>query len=828
MNGNPGIYLLKVRSAYFFAIKLNRISLATAIRSQSDSYDADFWRRQMDWLNCLINAGSELFSYDLRIFAEPDLVNYVEGKIEIYLLGKIKTKDLTIAEAHAVEVLHLCETYFEDEYEFSPVEKRRELNSLRMPFKISEAASVVKRSEIVRLDFLLGAATRSMGFKSKLQQKEHQQQRILHVYPFIPSMAGMENLLKLMLHQSHRTAISFRILPTSLREAEKSALIKQISYCENYLGSVPTHNDEKERFSLQTQAELLRSHLTSSLGKLKDNAALMTVEMASEGRLPQTLIDVLGSYLTDSSAGHGKRGDLGDFLSGGYEVNRKKKPEIPMLANFWKNIEIRPSNSEKMPKDLFRLKHLFDSSEAVLAFRFPRPTNQEIVGLEFKSYQTELFSETVKDGQLVGFSKHNGQTKEVRIGRGDRRRHVYAVGQTGTGKSTLFESMILEDLRNGEGVCLIDPHGDLIEKLLRKVPNEREEDIVLFDPGDLENPVGFNVLESENDAEKQFLIQELISIVIATLADKTWVGPVFFQTVKHLLRLVMSNPNVPGTLPQLHQLLNSKDFYTRFLPLHDPDPILNKFVEEVLPKMDFTNVLSYDGMNAGAYFSSKFEGFVSDPMLRNIFGQPHSTIDLKEIIDSGKVLLVNLSKGRMGEMNARFLGMVLIAKLQAAAMSRASIPENKRKDFYLYVDEFQNLATENFSSLLAEARKYRLNLILTNQFVSQVSNEIRDAITGNVGTTISFRVGSIDAEFLERDFVPTFNKFDLMNLPNFNTYVSTLLNGEVIKPFSMRIVSDSSKESEAKATRIRAKSRRKYAKKRVKAESLINKSLGLR
>jgi len=293
-----------------------------------------------------------------------------------------------------------------------------------------------------------------------------------------------------------------------------------------------------------------------------------------------------------------------------------------------------------------------------------------------------------------------------------------------------------------------------------------------------------------------------------------------------VLLLVMSNPDEPGTLLQF-QVLSSRDFYKRFLPLRSQDPILQKFVDETLDRADLTRPGS-EGSSLGGYISSRFDGFVGDPMLRNIFGQKRSTINPREIMDAGKILLVNLSKGRLGEINSRFFGMVLIAKLQAAAMSRAGISLEQRRDFYVYVDEFQNLATANFGTLLSEGRKYRLNLVLTNQYISQVDPNISSAIAGNLGTIVSFRVGAADAELLEHQFTPVFNRYDLMNLPNFNTCVSTLIGGQVSKPFSMEISIDQTPADAERMHLIWRRSRQKYGKPRPAAEAEIAESLSHR
>lgn len=811
-----------------FAVKLERVALATALSRFGENYYQQFLQRQTDWLNCLINARDERMIYDLRIVCQPNAENYTEGVLQIALLCKMCGSDWEKTADYAIELLRLCQTYFEDEYEFAPVETEEELNFFRQPFKIADSFQITRRSEIAQLDLLFSSPKRQMGFKADLKSFAASENRIFHVYPFIPNNAGaVNNLLNLLLRQEKSLAVSFRLLPTSLTESEISFLIKEISRCENYTRTLPAHNEESGIFSLQTQAQIFHAHLTRSLAVLKDNAALLNIEIAGEERIPQTLVDVLGSYLTlPTGGGQSNIQDKNAFLSGGYDCSPIAEKHLNKNTKAWKNLEIFYETDKIIPAEAARLRHLFDSTEAVSAFRFPPPAIEEINGLKCKSYRTQLFAGNNKEGQLIGYSKHNNHRKEVRLSRSDRRRHIYAVGQTGTGKTTMFESMILDDMKNGEGLCVVDPHGDLIDKLLRKIPASRAEDVILFDPGDMQRPIGFNILEYDNESQKHFMIQELLAIIerILQKLDPAMGGPMFFQHSKMVLQLVMSNPKKVGTLAQFYQVFGSKDFYKKFLPLTKPDAILQKFVDETLSKTNYTNIGS-DGASFGSYIGSKYEPFVSDPMLRNIFGQPRSTINLKKIMDEGKILLVNLSKGRMGEMNARFFGMVLIAKLQAAAMSRASIPESERRDFYLYVDEFQNLATQNFSVLLAEARKYRLNLILTNQFVTQVSADIMNAITGNVGTIISFRVGSIDAEFLERDFLPTFNRYDLMNLPNFNTYVSTLVDGQVIKPFSMRIVSDFSPEHEELASEIRMNSRINYGSRRETIEKIIEESL---
>jgi hypothetical protein len=537
----------------------------------------------------------------------------------------------------------------------------------------------------------------------------------------------------------------------------------------------------------------------------------------------------VGALLTQPAGGVDAADNLQMYLSGGYEFCGIQGEALTAAKRSIGTLDLR-IEADPLAPQAGRLRYLFDSAEATAAFRFPAPPFEELPGLRIKTSRTKLAPPQIPEaGHLIGLSAHNGRVQPVRLSRDDRRRHLYAVGQTGTGKTTMFESMILSDIAAGEGLCVIDPHGDLIEKLINKIPKARAEDVILLDPADVEHPVGLNVLEYETEAQKYFLVQEMLAILERLFDDKytggaSVTGPLFYQHVRMILLLVMSNPDEPGTILQFHQVFSSRDFYKRFLPLRSPDPVLEKFVKGTLENTDYLRPSS-DNYPLGSYVSNKFDGFVSDPMLRNIFGQERSTINVRRIMDEGKVLLVNLSKGRLGEVNSRFFGMVLIAKLQAAAMARAGLPIGQRRDFYLYVDEFQNLATLNFGALLSEARKYRLNLILTNQYVSQVDPRITSAIAGNVGTLISFRVGSLDAEYLERDFAPVFNRYDLMSLPNFNTYVSTLVDGQVSKPFSMRTMLDESPVDEKVGFGVRELSRVRYGKHRREVEREIGESL---
>jgi len=408
---------------------------------------------------------------------------------------------------------------------------------------------------------------------------------------------------------------------------------------------------------------------------------------------------------------------------------------------------------------------------------------------------------------------------------------MYVVGQTGTGKTTLLKTMILDDLEAGKGLCVVDPHGDLFKEILGAIPEHRMQDVVVLDPTDREHPVGLNLLEAATEEERYFVVQEFAAIVMRLLVDefgweaRTMVGPAFFQHMRMNMLLAMSNSDDPGTLVEFCAIFELPNYWRRWMPLRTSDPQLERWVANVLPNQNY--LASPPGeMGMGSYVVSRFHSYVFDPMLRSIFGQKRTTIDFREAMDSGKVVVVNLAKGELSEQNSRFLGMVLMAKIQAAAVSRVHLPAAQRRDFFLYVDEFQSIATESFVTMLSEARKFGLGLVLANQFVHQLRDpRIIDAIFGNVGTLVCFRLGQQDAEIMEREMYPVFTRSDLINLPNWQAYVSTLVNGQSAPPFTVETMLPRTAPDEKRARRVRELCRRRYGRPRREVEREIARSL---
>lgn len=422
------------------------------------------------------------------------------------------------------------------------------------------------------------------------------------------------------------------------------------------------------------------------------------------------------------------------------------------------------------------------------------------------------------EGVVLGESVYRNERKLVRLQNEDRRRHLFMIGKTGVGKTTLFETMMEQDMHEGKGFCFIDPLGDAIENLLKKIPTQRAKDVILFDPSDTKYPLGLNLLEYKNPEERDFLIQEVIEIFYKLFdPNRTGiVGPQWEHWARNAALTVMNNPG-GGSLIDLPRLFTD-DKFRELSVANVRDPIVKAFWEQQLAKTsDFHKSEMYN------YFISKFGRFMTNDLMRNIIGQRQSSFDFRQIMDEGKILLVNLAKGKIGEINSNLLGLILVSKIQMAAFSRADIPEPDRKDFYLYVDEFQNFTTDTFATILAEARKYHLCLNVTNQYFAQLTEHIRDAVIGNVGTLIAYRVGAEDAEYLVREMAGLTVE-DLTSLDRFQTYVKLLINLTPTRTFSMRGIKLPNAGTQEMADWIKQATRLQYALKPV--EMLLPSQVG--
>jgi len=432
-----------------------------------------------------------------------------------------------------------------------------------------------------------------------------------------------------------------------------------------------------------------------------------------------------------------------------------------------------------------------------------------------------------KEGVILGRSVYRGEETIIRMKRDDRRRHLYIVGKSGSGKSVLAQHLAVQDVQNGEGVCVIDPHGDFAEYVLQHVPKERADDVIYFNPSDVERPVGLNMLEVKSEDQKDFATQEMISIFYKLVTDPSMIGPMFEHNMRNVMLTLMSDLENPGTIAEVPRMFTDDEFVKGWKK-KVTDPMVLAFWDKEMAKTS-----DFHKSEMLGYLISKVGRFVENGMIRNIIGQSHSGFNFREVMDQKKILIVNLAKGLVGEINSNLLGLIIVSKLQMAAMERASLPEEERYDFYLYMDEFQNFITESIASILSEARKYRLELIMAHQYLKQLEDNkgkttVRDAVLGNAGTIACFRIGVEDAEILQKEFAPVFSAYDLVNVEQYTAYIKLLIDNTAAKPFNMMTYPPVPGNKELAAA-IKELSRLKYGRPReiVEAEIMERAQLGV-
>lgn len=431
---------------------------------------------------------------------------------------------------------------------------------------------------------------------------------------------------------------------------------------------------------------------------------------------------------------------------------------------------------------------LLNTEELVSMYHFPL-SHTETPNIDWLTSKTAAAPNNIpKEGVLLGFNLFRGIKTEVRIKRVDRRRHMYIVGKSGTGKSVLLNNLAIQDIQNGDGVCVMDPNGDLIEDILNRIPPERAEDVIIFSPSDTERPLGLNLLEYDEryPEQKTFVINEMIGIFDKLYDLKATGGPMFEQYMRNALLLIMDSPETGSTLMEISKVLADEDFRRMKLKMCKNQTVVD-FWQKEAEKAGGEAALA----NMVPYITSKLTPFVSNDMMMPIIGQQKSAFNFRDLMDNKKILMVDLPKGAIGETNAYLLGMIIVGKILMAALSRTDMPAEERKDFYLYIDEFQNFTTNSICQILSEARKYALCLNIAHQYIGQLSKnqdtQIKDAVFGNVGTMVSFRVGSEDAEFLVKEFAPVFNEYDLVNVGR-GGFAKLLVDGQGTRPFSLQTV----------------------------------------
>lgn len=479
---------------------------------------------------------------------------------------------------------------------------------------------------------------------------------------------------------------------------------------------------------------------------------------------------------------------------------------------------LHKGDSEVIVKDFiyryFREKSgfLLNSEELASIFHFPLSSTETPNIFWLTSKIAPAPSSLPSEGISLGENVYRGVKQEIRVKRADRRRHTYIIGKSGVGKSVLLANMAVQDIQNGEGVCVLDPHGDLIQDILDRMPPERAEDVIIFSPGDLERPLALNLLDYDEryPEQKSFVINEMIGIFDKLYDLKATGGPMFEQYMRNAMLLIMDDPESGSTLMEIPKVLSDEEFRRLKLTRCKNQTVVDfwrKEAEKAGGEAALANIVPY--------ITSKLTSFISNDMMRPIIGQQKSAFNLREVMDKQKILLVDLPKGVVGEMNAYLLGMILVGKILMAALSRTDMPQESRKDFYLYIDEFQNFTTNSICQILSEARKYALNLVIAHQYIGQLSKnnntEIKDAVFGNVGTMISFKIGSEDASFMVKEFSPVFNEYDLINVDKGMACIKLLVDNSTARPFSLKTIWPMlGTKRPGIADKIRALSRLKY------------------
>jgi hypothetical protein len=506
--------------------------------------------------------------------------------------------------------------------------------------------------------------------------------------------------------------------------------------------------------------------------------------------------------------------------------------------NWFQNRRILPFDFINNPLMQYLFKHripgilhklsLFAQDELASLIHFPdsRYNNIPIIKwLKYKVLPPPVDLPT--EGVVIGKNLYRGQERNVRIMNDDRTRHQYIIGKSGSGKSVLLNYMARQDIWNGDGICLIDPHGDLVEDTLKIVQKERAKDVVVFDPADIERPMGLNLLEASTPEERDRASLDAMEIFIKLFGDEIF-GPRIQHYFRNACLTLMEDQEEGATLIDVPRCFTDEEFL-KYKTAKVTNAVVKSFWEH-----EYASTGDREKQEMIPYFSSKFGPFITNTTIRNIIGQPKSAFNIREIMDNQKILLVNLSKGKVGDVNAQLLGLIFVNKINMAAMGRQDIPKEQRKDFFMYVDEFQNFATDTFASILSEARKYRLALIMAHQYIAQLTKtptgkddtRVRDAVFGNVGTMLSFKVGADDAEYLAKEYAPLLSEQDILGIANYSAYIKLNINNTTSRPFSLQTIWDP-QGNDKMAEVLKKYSRMKYGRKKMFVDQEIEARLGI-
>jgi hypothetical protein len=543
------------------------------------------------------------------------------------------------------------------------------------------------------------------------------------------------------------------------------------------------------------------------------------MEEKSEQHGFETIIRLVTSSKDKRMAAINLRNIIGAFSQyGSPNINSFRKKKYHHKNTLLKNFIFRSFKRSWHPQ----YKLLLSTEELASLFHFPHVKYNDIPSVRWQNYKIVQAPQNIpKEGVLLGHNLYRGVEKPIYIKREDRFRHFYVIGQTGTGKSSIFQSMIRQDFQNGDGLCVVDPHGSLIEDLLPFVPKNRIDDVIIFDPADLERPMGLNLLEAETEEEKDMIALDAMNMMLKMFDEEVF-GPRLQDYFRNGVLTLMADPQ-GGALTDIVRLFTDDAFQKSKV----------KYVENPVVKSFWTKQMAKTGAREKQemipYFASKFGAFVTNSMMRNIIGQTKSSFDFAKVMQEKKILFMNLSKGATGEINSKLLGLIIVSKIQMAALQRQKLSKQDRQDFFLYIDEFQNYVTDSIESILSEARKYRLSLNVAHQYLSQIDTSqqkkgvnLKDAIFGNVGTMMCYKIGAQDAEAMAKEMAPTFTDQDLINIDKYKGVMKLSIDTQPSKPFSITPLNPYVEQGDPKvATALKQISRLTYGRSRKFVEREI-------
>ena len=754
------------------------------------------FQEQRESLIQALAAWDEDTVFELHYKAWPNILYQTQGRLETTLTLTCKGRSEAEIKERLIEshlsIVPLLNSHL-PEITFKPVKDLHELQKRVQPIQTNQIVCVHRRNELIKLA-KISEPISIQSFGKEFNDRETKRQytdrkiEIEHIFPFLPASDDWAVLFKALMNQLDPVQIIIRLKPINPLQQDNGRLEQTISCCEQIMES------NQDGLPEYHKARQLRYAALKRLGQLAGASFQTGVFVLKAGAADPGLARVVGRSMADTGAMENEE----DLFQGGFACS--------LLDQSLSNC-----------RDYFYELEPYSVQEAATVFRFPIPPFDDIPGLPVQRARTcQAFlpgSKATSNGLRLFVNSHQGIRQPVMQSLKDRMKHTFVLGQTGTGKSTLLESMILQDIRAGHGLAVIDPHGDLVEPILGKIPKERSRDVIYFDMLDREYPIGLNLLEWKTIEDRDMIIDDLY-LTLQRLYDniREAFGPVFETHFRNMLKLLMGDTHHDHFVPTLLEFslcYQDKSFRSWLKKLVRDQQVVG-FVNQV-EKMYGEGSLD----NVSTYITSKLSRFVGDITLKRIIGQEKTSLDFEHIMNTGKILLVKMGKGRFGPVVSGLLANQLVSKFKLAAMKRGELPVDQRRDFFLYVDEAHNLPVENFMELLSEARKYRMGLIMATQYASQLSSrdlgqDLLSAVLGNVGSLILFRIGQQDAPKLAPILQPRFNSLDLVNLPDWQGYAKPQLGRNVIQPFSFETEKDNTYYSDNRARINREFSRNKY------------------